>query len=108
MATDSSTDTTLDLRLPASVKEAVQAAAHLGQSVDEFAASALAHTAREGIEHRGVTVLTARDWERFLALLDEPSEPNPALKTAAERYRQEVRIGGRSRLLQDCRRNRPL
>jgi uncharacterized protein (DUF1778 family) len=32
-------------------------------------------------------MLTARDWERFLALLDEP---NPALKAAAVRYRQEV------------------
>jgi uncharacterized protein (DUF1778 family) len=91
MAMEIGTETTLDLRLPSSVKEAVvQAAAHLGQSVDEFAVSALAHTAREVIEHRGVTVLTARDWERFVALLDEPAEPNEALKAAAQRYKQQV------------------
>jgi uncharacterized protein (DUF1778 family) len=93
MAMESGTETTLDLRLPSSVKEAVvQAAAQLGQSVDEFAASALAYTARKVIEHRGVTVLSARDWERFLALLDDPAEPNRALKVAAERYRQVGRF----------------
>jgi uncharacterized protein (DUF1778 family) len=90
MGMEIGTETTLDLRLPSAVKEAVvQAAAHLGQSVEEFAASALAHTAREVIGHRGATVLTARDWERFLALLDEPAEPNAALKAAARRYKQQ-------------------
>lgn len=98
MAMEIGTETTLDLRLPSSVREAVeQAAAHMGQSVDEFAVSALAHTAREVIEHRGVTVLSARDRERFLALLDEPAVPNTALKAAAQRYKQEclsTRISG--------------
>jgi uncharacterized protein (DUF1778 family) len=90
MATETGSETTLDLRLPSAVKDAVeQAAAQLGQSVDQFAVSALAQTAREVIEHRGVTVLTARDWDRFLALLDEPAEPNAALKAAAERYKQQ-------------------
>jgi uncharacterized protein (DUF1778 family) len=90
MTMETGSETTLDLRLPSAVKDAVeQAAAHLGQSVDQFAVSALAHTARQVIEHHGVTVLTARDWERFLALLDEPAEPNVALKVAAERYKQQ-------------------
>lgn len=62
MAMEIGIETTLELRLHSSVKEAVeQAAAHMGQSVDEFAVSALAHTAREVIEHRGVTILTSRD-----------------------------------------------
>jgi uncharacterized protein (DUF1778 family) len=91
MAMESGMETTLDLRLPSPVKEAVvKAASQLGQSVDEFAISALAHTAREVIEHRGMTVLTAQDWDRFLALLEEPAQPNPALMAAAERYRQDV------------------
>jgi uncharacterized protein (DUF1778 family) len=90
MAIETGNDTTLDLRLPAGVKEAVeQAAAHLGQSVDDFAVSALAQTAREVIEQRGATVLTVRDWERLLALLDAPAEPNAAIKAAAERYKQQ-------------------
>jgi uncharacterized protein (DUF1778 family) len=87
MSTETGAVTTLDLRIPPPVKEAVvQAAAHLGQSVEEFAISALAHTAREVIESRGATILSARDWERFLALLDEPAEPNAALKAAAKEY----------------------
>jgi uncharacterized protein (DUF1778 family) len=90
MAMETGSDATLDLRLPSTVKEAVeQAAALLGQSVDEFAVSALACTARAVIEHRGVTVLTARDWDRFRALLDGPVEPNAALKAAAVRYKQQ-------------------
>jgi uncharacterized protein (DUF1778 family) len=90
MTIETGSETTLDLRLPTAVKEAVeQAAAQLGQSVDQFAVSALAITAREVIEQRGITVLSARDWDRFLALLDEPAEPNAALKAAAERYKQQ-------------------
>jgi len=89
MAIETGSEATLDVRLPWAVKQAVeQAAAQLGQSVDEFAASVLASTAREVIDHRGVTVLTPRDWERFVALLDRPAEPNAALKAAAQRYKQ--------------------
>ena len=44
-------ETTLDLRLPSALKEVLeQAAAHLGQSVDDFAVGVLARTAREIIE----------------------------------------------------------
>jgi uncharacterized protein (DUF1778 family) len=89
MSMETGSEATLDIRLPSAVMEAAeQAAAHLRQSMGEFAVAALAHAAREVIEHRGLTVLTARDWERFLAWLDEPAEPNAALKAAAERYKQ--------------------
>jgi uncharacterized protein (DUF1778 family) len=81
-------DATLDLRLPLVLKEAVlEAAAHMGQSVDEFAVGVLARSAREVIAHRGQTVLSDRDWERLLAILDDlDAEPNEALKAAAARY----------------------
>jgi uncharacterized protein (DUF1778 family) len=92
LAMESGSETTLDLRLPSALKEVLeQAAAHLGQSVDEFAVGVLARTAREVIELRGETVLTGRDWERFLALLDEiDAEPSPALRAAAARYEQHL------------------
>lgn len=90
MAMETGSEATLDLRLPWAVKQAVeQAAAQLGQSVDDFAAGVLASTAREVIDHRGVTLLTPRDWERLVALLDQPAEPNAALKAAAQRYKQQ-------------------
>jgi uncharacterized protein (DUF1778 family) len=90
MSMETGSEATLDVRLPSAVKQAVeQAAAQPGQSVDEFAAAVLASTAREVIDHRGVTVLTARDWERLVALLDQPAQPNAALKAAAQRYKQQ-------------------
>jgi uncharacterized protein (DUF1778 family) len=90
MEIEAGSEATLDIRLPSAVKEAVeQAAAQLRQSVGEFAVSALAQTAREVIEQRGVTVLTARDWDRLVALLDEPAEPNATLRAAAARYKQQ-------------------
>jgi len=89
---ETGTESTLDLRLPSAVREVLElAAAHLGQSVDQFAVGVLARTAREVIEHRGETVLTDRDWRRFLDLIDDPdSEPNSALKDAAKRYKETL------------------
>jgi uncharacterized protein (DUF1778 family) len=83
-------ETTLDLRLPAALKKAVAlAAAHLGQTVDEFAAGVLAQTVREVIDRCGETVLTDRDWERFLELVaDLDAEPNADLRAAAARYEE--------------------
>jgi hypothetical protein len=50
MATGS--ETTLDLWLPSALREAVAvAAAHLGQTMDEFAAGVLAQSTREIVEH---------------------------------------------------------
>jgi uncharacterized protein (DUF1778 family) len=88
MTMETSSETTLDLRLPSLLKEVLkEAAAHAGQSLDEFAVSVLARGARDVIEHRGETVLTTRDWERFIAWIDDlDAEPNEALKAAAASY----------------------
>ncbi|HKI17345.1 MAG TPA: DUF1778 domain-containing protein [Isosphaeraceae bacterium] len=92
MTIEAGSETTLDLRLPAALREVLeQAAAHLGQSVDQFAVGVLARTAREVIEHRGETVLTDRDWRRFLDLIDDPdAEPNSTLRDAATRYEEHL------------------
>jgi len=92
MAMETGSEATLDLRLPSALKEVLeQAAAHLEQSVDEFALGVLTRAAREFIELHGETVLTVGDWERFLALLDDiHAEPSPALRAAAARYTQHL------------------
>jgi uncharacterized protein (DUF1778 family) len=84
--------TVLRLRVPAALLEAMQkAAAQLGRPVDEFTVSVLAESTREVIEGRSETVLSDRDWQRLLGLLDDVAlEPSPALKAAAARHKRSV------------------
>jgi len=88
----SQNDARLDFRLPAELKETIeQAAAHLGQSVDDFAISTLVQTARQVIQEHNVTRLSAHDRDRFIALLDDAdAQPNQALVAAAKRYTDRV------------------
>jgi len=93
MASDTGkNDARLNFRLPSDLKETIeQAAAHLGQTVSDFAISTLVQTARQVIREHDVTRLSNRDRDRFLALLDDAEvEPNDALKAAARRYKQGV------------------
>jgi uncharacterized protein (DUF1778 family) len=88
----------LNFRLPANLKEVIEtAAAHRGQSVSDYAVSTLVQCARGIIQEHDVTVLSDRDRDIFLALLDDAdATPNEALKKAAERYKKNLgkRNGG--------------
>ena len=93
MATDAGrNDARLNFRLPAELKETIEeAAAHLGQTVSDFAVSTLAQTARQVIQEHHVTRLSQQDRQRFAALLDDTdAEPNRALTRAAKRYKQRA------------------
>jgi len=85
-------DARLNFRLPTDLKEVIEeAAATLGQSVSDFAVSTLVRQARTVIEQRNVTVLSDRDRDRFIALLDDAeARPNPALLKAAKRYKKQL------------------
>ncbi len=83
------TTTTLEARMDVCLsnqaKELIeQAAALTGQSLSDFAVSALLERAQQVIRQESVRVLSQRDAEKFLTLLDE-TEPNEALRKAAER-----------------------
>ena len=81
-------DARLDFRLNRRVKEVIeQAAAVSGQSVSDFAVSALYRTAKEILEREQTTRLSNRDRDVFLALLDSDAKPNDALKRAAKKYK---------------------
>ena len=81
-------DARLDFRLNRQVKEVIeQAAAISGQSVSDFAVSALYRTAKEVLEREQTTRLSNRDRDVFLALLDSDAKPNEALKRAAKKYK---------------------
>src|SRR5258708_7017289 len=101
----------LNFRLPAELKEEIEAAAaYLGQSVSDYALATLVQNARGVIQQHDVTVLSNRDRDIFLALLDDAdAKPNRALMEAAakdkkhfgKRVRQE---GPRSNLSRRARR----
>jgi uncharacterized protein (DUF1778 family) len=83
------TEARFHVNLPSELKQEIEeAAATLGQSVDDFASAVLASHARSVLQRDDVTVLTRRDWDRFLkAIEDGKARPNPALIEAARRYK---------------------
>ncbi len=81
-------DSRLDFRLNRQVKEVIERAAVVsGQSVSDFAVSALYRTAKEVLEKEQTTRLSNRDRNIFLAMLDSDAKPSEALKRAAKRYK---------------------
>lgn len=81
-------DSRLDFRLSRQVKEVIERAAVVsGQSVSDFAVSALYRTAKEVLEKEQTPHLSSRDRDVFLAMLDSDAKPNEALRRAARRYK---------------------
>jgi uncharacterized protein (DUF1778 family) len=92
MSTAASNDVPFDFRLPREVKELIeQAAVQAGQSVTDFAVSALVERAEAVLNEPSQTVLTQGDRDIFLRMLnDVDAEPNDALRAAAEDYKQRL------------------
>lgn len=94
MATLQSHDARLNFRLSRSVKERIERAALVsGQSVSDFAASALARSADDVLERHQTAVLADQGRDFFLALLGADEAPSEKSQAAAERYRQGQRVG---------------
>ncbi|MBI1918088.1 MAG: DUF1778 domain-containing protein [Planctomycetes bacterium] len=91
MATGHKNEARLGVRLNKQLKELIERAALLtGQNVSDFAVSVLAERARQVVQDHETTVLSDRDRDLFLAMLDKDAEPNEALKKAANRLRSRV------------------
>ena len=86
-------DARINFRLNSELKRTIEdAAAHSGQSLSDFATSTLIQAARQILHDQQVTLLTDRDRQLFVEMLDEEStEPNQALIKAAKRYKKQVR-----------------
>jgi len=75
----------IEVRLSAEHKAMIEDAAALrGQSLSAFVVSEALEQARR----LHLTVLTRRDWERFLEITDREEEPTPALIAAARKHRR--------------------
>jgi uncharacterized protein (DUF1778 family) len=89
MAAPQKNDARLDFRLNREQKSLIDRAACLaGQSVTDFATATLIEKAKGVIQEHEVRVLSNRDRDIFLALLDSDAEPNAALKQAAKRFKR--------------------
>jgi len=64
-----------------------QAAAISGQSLSDFAVTSLVRAAQEKINEETATILSNRDRDIFLKMLESDARPNEALRAAAKRYR---------------------
>jgi uncharacterized protein (DUF1778 family) len=79
----------MEFRLPPELKEIIEmAAATLGQTVTDYSVSRLVEIARDDLRKYEVTVLSDRDRDAFLDMLQSQKEPNEALKRGASRYRK--------------------
>ena len=79
----------LDFRLSPSAKEMIeQAAVVSGQTVSDFAVTTLVKSAQEILERHQQRQLSDRDRDLFLRTLDQPPQPNAALRRGAARYKK--------------------
>lgn len=73
----------IHFRLPTAIKDVIERAAIAsGQSITDFAVQTLVRTANEVLERQQTRLLTERDRDIFLVMLDDESEPNEALRSA--------------------------
>ena len=82
--------TRLDIRLKRDAKDLIQQAADLrNETLTQFVVSTLSEAAQQVVAAHERTVLSNRDRDLFLKLLDAPPAPNKALKRAASRYQRQ-------------------
>lgn len=80
----------IDLRLNQEQKKTLEkAAALMGLSVSSYVLSHSLNAARKDIASHETLILSERDSELFLSLLENPPEPNEALKSAMREYQDE-------------------
>lgn len=80
----------LDFRLTASNRKLIErAAVLLGQPLTAFAVQVLVEQAEKVIAQDTNRKLSARDWKRFLEVLDDDTV-TPALARAAKRYQKRT------------------
>lgn len=86
-------DARIDVRVSEDLKRESEWAADLeGQSLTRFVEEAIRRRIREIREQRERTVLSERDREAFLAILDN-EEPSEALRKSARKYKSLVESG---------------
>ncbi|MGB7209063.1 MAG: DUF1778 domain-containing protein [Pyrinomonadaceae bacterium] len=82
----------LNFRLPTDIKKRIENAALIsGITVTDFAIAALANSADEVLHKHHSRKLSNRDRDLFLAMIENPPEPNEALRRAARNYNKQIK-----------------
>ena len=90
MPTTKAKKSRLDLRIDQDQKELLERAASLrGLSLSSYLLSNSIEAATKDIESHEKLVLSDNDRDLFLSLMENPPEPNQALKSAMRRFQEE-------------------
>ena len=79
----------MEMRLTPEHKELLERAAEAsGQPLTAFALSILIERAHEVLDRESRTILSRRDFDAFLKIIEDDREPSNQLKAALKRYRK--------------------
>ena len=74
-------------RVPLALQEKLQAAADLsGATLNQFVVQSALEKAKQILDHETIIAFSREDAAMMIDLLDNPPQPNDALKRARERY----------------------
>ncbi len=87
--TTKSKTSNIHIRVPDEIKQRIERAISIsGQTMTDFATSSLVESADEIIEKEEVSVLSRRDHEILMAMLEADDEPTKELREAALLHRK--------------------
>ena len=94
MSLSTSPSARVDFRTTPEMKNLIERAAIIsGMTVSEFIKSVIFAKSQEIISQHETRILSDKDRDIFLALLDNPGEPNEALCGAIENFKKSVEDG---------------
>jgi uncharacterized protein (DUF1778 family) len=83
-------ETRIELRVTVEQKNLLEKAASLkGLSLSAYLLSHTLAAAREDITAGEKLILSERDWDLFVSMLENPPEPETALSSAIEKFREK-------------------
>lgn len=80
-------------RVPAAVRETLQAAADLyGATLNQFIVQVAYREAQQVLERESVIRLNRAQAKQVFALMENPPKPNAALRAAGKKLKRDVRL----------------
>jgi uncharacterized protein (DUF1778 family) len=91
MATVTTKQENIHFRISSEAKSVIDKAVIVsGQSLTDFATRSLLESAKNILEHEFTSVLSNRDRDRLLKILDDDIEPNEALRRASNIHKDLI------------------